>query len=190
MVTKRSHILEHTKKKIEKCKLDISFLNKCRDGNVYPTFTKVKKFKYMEKKHCNCYYRRLLLDEISNKHKLLKQLNKQLDDDLFLLNNNATLMKSKCVVYSTNILIDAYIKKTQVTHNKKLDRLFKKKQEEDGLKENPNNVIWNLTSRILSNEECQILRYGLNHGIATNLKESDILASAESVWDQITLFEL
>ena len=42
-----------------------------------------------------------------------------------------------------------------------------------------------MTSRILSNEECQILGYGLNHGIATNLKESDILASAESVWDQI-----
>ena len=43
-----------------------------------------------------------------------------------------------------------------------------------------------MTSRILSNEECQILRYGLNQGIATNLKESDILASAESVWDQIS----
>ena len=43
-----------------------------------------------------------------------------------------------------------------------------------------------MTSRILSNEECQILRYGLNQGIATNLKESDILASAESVWNQIS----
>ena len=50
-------------------------------------------------------------------------------------------MKSKCIVYSINVLIDAYIKKTQVTHNQKLDRLFKKKQEKDGLKENPNNVI-------------------------------------------------
>ena len=90
----------------------------------------------MEKKHRNRYYRRLLLDEISNKHIRVKQLNKQLDDDLYLLNNNnATWMKSKCIVYSINILIDAYIKKTQITHNKKLNRLFKKKQEEDGLKE-------------------------------------------------------
>ena len=130
--------------------------------------------------------RNLLLDELSNKHKRLKQLNKQLDEDLYLLNNNVTWMKSKCIVYSINILINAYIKKTQVTHNKNLDRLFKKKQEEDGLKENPNNAIWNLTWRILSNEECQVLRYGRNHGIATNLKESDILASSESVWDQIS----
>ena len=183
---KKAITVERTKTKIEKCKLDISFLNKCRDGNLFPTFTKVKKFKDMEKKHRNHYDRRLLLDEISNKHKRLKQLSKQLDDDLYLLNNNATWMKSKCVVYSINILTDAYIKKTQVTHNKKLDRLFKKKQEEDGFKENRNNVIWNLTSRILSNEECQTLRSGLNHGIATSLKESDILASAESVWDQIS----
>ena len=57
---------------------------------------------------------------------------------------------------------------------------WRRKQEQDGLKENPNNVIWNLTSRILSNEEC------LNHGIATNLKESDTLASAESDWDKIS----
>ena len=45
-----------------------------------------------------------------------------------------------------------------------------------------------MTSRILSNEECEILRYDLNHGIATNLKESDILTSAESVWNQITKY--
>ena len=42
-----------------------------------------------------------------------------------------------------------------------------------------------MTSRILSNEECQVLRYGLNHGITTSLKESDILASAESVCNQM-----
>ena len=140
----------------------------------------------MEKEHRNCYYRRLLLDEISNKYKRLKQLNKHHDNDLYLLNNNATWMKSKCVIYSINILNDAYIKKTQVTHNIKLDRLFKKKKEEDRLKETPNNVICNLASRILSNEECRILRYGLNHGKVTNLKESDIIASAESVCHQVS----
>ena len=116
----------------------------------------------------------------------MKQLNKHHDNGLYLLNNNATWMKSKCIVYSINILNDAYIKKTQVTHNMKLDKLFKKKQEKDGLKETPNNVICNLTSEILSNEECRILRYYLNHGIVTKLKESDILASDESVWDQIS----
>ena len=185
-ITYKKAITVKALKKFEICKLHISFWNKCRYGNVFPTFAKVKKFKDTEKKHRNRYYRRLLLDEISNKHKRLKQLNKQLDDDLYLVNNNANWMKSKCIVYSINILNDAYIKKTQVTHNMKLDKLFKKKQEKDGLKETPNNVICNLTSEILSNEECRILRYYLNHGIVTKLKESDILASDESVWDQIS----
>ena len=35
------------------------------------------------------------------------------------------------------------------------------------------------------NEEYQVLRYNLNHGLAAYQKQSDILASLESVWDQI-----
>ena len=54
---------------------------------------------------------------------------------------NVTWRKRKCIVYTINILINAFIRQTQVTHNKKLDRLFKKKQEVDGLEENPTNVI-------------------------------------------------
>ena len=59
--------------------LDISFLVKCRDGNLQPTFTRVKRFNGMDKNIRKRYYRRLLLDEISNKLKRLKLLNKQLE---------------------------------------------------------------------------------------------------------------
>ena len=70
-------------------------------------------------------------------------------------------MKSICISYSINIVITKYIDKNQRTHKKKLDNLFKKKQQEDGLETNPNNIIWNLTSRTLSNEEYEVLHYGL-----------------------------
>ena len=53
------------------------------------------------------------------------------------------------------------------------------------LRENPNNTIWNLTTGALSNEEYQVLHYGLSHGLATYRKQNDILASVKSVWDQI-----
>ena len=60
------------------------------------------------------------------------------------------------------------------------------KQKEEGVKENnPNNTIWNLITRVLSNEDYQVLRYGLNHELATFQKQNNILASVESVWDQI-----
>ena len=72
-------IVERIRKKVEKCKLDIKFLTRCRNGNLHPTFAKVKRFKEMDRKHPNRYQRRLLLDEIANKHKHLKQLNKTLE---------------------------------------------------------------------------------------------------------------
>ena len=78
-------------------------------------------------------------------------------------------MKSICISYSIsiNIVITKYIGKVQQTHKKKLDNLFEKKQQEDGLETNPNNIIWNLTSRTLSKEQYEVLSYGLNHGLAT-----------------------
>ena len=42
--------VERTRKKVEKCKLDIIFLVNCRDGNLQPIFTRVKSFKEMNKK--------------------------------------------------------------------------------------------------------------------------------------------
>ena len=94
--------------------------------------------------------------------------------------------ESICISYSVNIVITQYIEKVQRTQKKKLDNLFEKKQQEDGLENNPNGIIWNLTSRALSNEEYEVLRYGLNHGLATHQNTSDIIATAEPVWDQIS----
>ena len=139
----------------------------------------------MNEKIRNRYYRRLLLHEIPNKHKCLKLLNKQLEMENNILNDSTTSMKGICICYSISIAIISYVKNIQQTHDKKFDSLCKKKQQEDGIKENPNNTIWNLTSRTLSNDEYQVLRYGLNHGLATHQKETDILANAESIWDQI-----
>ena len=42
-----------------------------------------------------------------------------------------------------------------------------------------------MITRVLSNEEYEELHYGLNHGLPTYQKQNDILASVESVWDQI-----
>ena len=48
----------------------------------------------MRRKHRNRYQRRHLLpDEIANKHKHLKQFNKQLDYEINILNNKVTWIK-------------------------------------------------------------------------------------------------
>ena len=73
--------VERARKKVEKFKLDINFLVKCRESNLYPTFTKVKRLKDMNKKVRNRSHRRFFGGEISNKYKRLKSLNKQVTSE-------------------------------------------------------------------------------------------------------------
>ena len=103
----------------------------------------------MERKHCNRYQQRLLLDEIANKHKHLKQLNKQLDYETNIFNNKVTWTKRFSVTYSINIMMNTYKNNMETTHEKKFNNLYMNKQKE-GVKENPNNINWNLTTRVLS----------------------------------------
>ena len=46
-------------------------------------------------------------------------------------------------------------------------------------------MITNLTGRILSDTEVEILKCGLKHGIATRPSESDMMIIAENIWNQI-----
>ena len=55
----------------------------------------------------------------------------------------------------------------------------------DGLYNNPNNLITNLTGRILSDIEVEILKCGFKHGIATRPNEPEVMVIAENIWDQI-----
>ena len=75
-------------------------------------------------------------------------------------------------------------------HEKKFLTLIRNKQKEDGLVENPNNTIVNLSSRNFSDEELQVLRLGLKHGIALRPRDTDVFVSLEAVWDQIKTKEL
>ena len=59
------------------------------------------------------------------------------------------------------------------------------KREINGINQNPNSVITNLSPRTINNKEYKILTYRLNHGIAVSAKQNDILASSEALWDQL-----
>ena len=58
------------------------------------------------------------------------------------------------------------------------------KKEINGINENSNSILINLSSRTINNEEYEILTYGLNHGITVSAKQNYILASSEALWDQ------
>ena len=70
-------------------------------------------------------------------------------------------------------------------HLKKFNALLHERKKRDGLTSNPNRIITNLSSHILSNDEYNVLQYGLKHGISTSPKSSTVLAYSEDIWDQI-----
>ena len=77
IVYKHATSLQRISKKVEKCKLDINFLSQCRDTNIIPSFTNLKNLQQMNKRSCSKFCQKLLYDEMSTKHKHLKELCKQ-----------------------------------------------------------------------------------------------------------------
>ena len=60
--------VQRMNKKLTRCELAIKFLVKCRDANVFPKFTRWKNANDKDIKTRNRYRRKVLLDEIRNKH--------------------------------------------------------------------------------------------------------------------------
>ena len=182
--------LQRLEKKLIRCELAIAFMSKCRDTNVFPKFTRWKNANQKAVKDRNKYRRKVLLDEIRNKHSQLRQMKNEVKAESTMLYSNMTFMKKWMVKRSIQIIIDAEKKLVQKRHNKKLANLLDEKAKLEGTMNNPNKTIWNFSSHILSNEEHETLKFGLRHGIAKQPDENDILASAEALWHQISSKEL
>ena len=54
-------------------------------------------------------------------------------------------MKRFAVTDSINIVMNTYKSEVEPTQEKKFNNLYMNKQKEEGVKENPNNTIWNLS---------------------------------------------
>jgi len=89
------------------------------------------------------------------------------------------------VKYIINNYLKRQEEKTKKRHEKKMQNLRREKRMIDGTRPNPNNIIINLSNTQLTNEQYSALQYGLKYGIATKPKDSDLIASAESIWEQI-----
>jgi hypothetical protein len=70
-------------------------------------------------------------------------------------------------------------------HERKFQSLLKEHAISTGIKNNPNDIITNLSGDTLTPEQESVLRFGLKHGLTTRPNESDVIASAESIWDQL-----
>ena len=153
--------------KLRKYECHLSFLMKCRDANVYPKFVRFKNLKNTPYKKKRRYYRRILLDEIASKNKSIRNLKQEFSEAKHVLHNNTTWLKSKCISYTLNNIANKEVRKLNASLEKKLDKILADERTHNGIYTNPNVTITNLSSRTLTNDEHEVLKYGLKHGIAT-----------------------
>ena len=107
-----------------------------------------------------------------------------------ILFSSTTFFKGIALRFSINQSVEKEELKIVDRYKRKLDNLLQEKNSEDDLTENPNNIITNLSSHTLTEEEFEALRYGLKFGIATPPCESNILAYTEDIWEQISKSEI
>ena len=185
LIYKQAVKVERLAKKISKQELDIKFLVNCRDEYVYPKFRRWKNVKSNSVKHMNRFYRKILLNEISSKHRPLNEIRKQYQIAVDDLNGRLTYFKQYALKIAINRAVRTNENITMKRHLKKFNALLYERNERDGLTPNRNRIITNMSSHILSNDEYNILQYGLKHGISTSPKSSTVLAYSEDIWDQI-----
>ena len=95
-------------------------------------------------------------------------------------------MKYHLINYSVNKLEEKQTKVIKDRHLKKFDALLVNKCIQDGIRNNPNKLITNLTNTDLTDEEVLILHFGLKHGLLLRPKEPEMIAVMEDVWNHIS----
>ena len=144
-----------------------------------------KHYKRLKPKVREKHYSTILKDRISDKHKKIKYLNKDLEGNAKYLHESNTWMKFILIKYSVHRLLSKENKKTVERHEEKFTKLYVEKQIKDGIVENPHKLITNLSGYELSSKEIEILKLGSQHGVASCPVESEMIVIWEDIWNQI-----
>ncbi len=171
--------------KVKKTELDLNFLIKCRDNNITPKFVRWKNLKFKRHNLRSTYHGKILKETIQDQHKSLVTLKKSLNEQEILLTSRTTWLQNLKLKYNAQRPMDKKLLSTSLRHQRKFQSLLREHSILTGIKNNPNLIITNLTGDQLTNEEETILRFGLKHNLATRPNETEVIANAESIWDQL-----
>ena len=150
---------------------------------VYPKFVRWKHVKGLRiRKEL---YQKNLENAIKDKHSRIKGLQIDLQKTLSTLGESTTWMKRSLMKFSINHLISNKLVEIQIRHGRKLNNLIMEKRIQEGIHNNPNNLITNLTNVTLSNNKIEILKYGLKDSLAIRPKESEMIVIMEDIYEQI-----
>ena len=129
--------------------------------------------------------RRVLRRAITEKYEKRKSLLRENQNKEALLRSMTSTVMFSVIIRAIQFDEERLMKTTSCVHEKKFSSLLLAKSKKDELVSNPNDIIFNLSNYELTTEETRILRLGLKYGLAFRPKEPQIVATAESLWDQI-----
>ena len=153
-------LLDHTKK-IEKTKLDLDFLLKCKVYDIFPKFLRFKLYK--KSLQTTAFYKswqtKLLNNEITTKKKQLKQLQEDSSHDANLAAHPFSFIDRHRIRRLIAHTVTQFTRKTKDTHQKKLRTLG---IDNDLAPCDPNKVIHNYSSVPLPIRIKFLLAFGLD----------------------------
>ena len=165
--------------------LDLSFVKECMKFDVLPNFTDWKVLKKRGYRERLKERKRLLKNELQKAHADVKALWKKQELALLDFRNCCTYLKYHAVKYVIDKLVNSEKATAKMRKDSKLTRLVLDKRNEEGIEDNPNLTITNLTNEPLNEEDLNVLKLGLKYGIALRPRESDLVVKGETLWDQI-----
>ena len=113
--------------------------------------------------------KRLRVEHDNTKHRLKNSMTwMMMDDDLDTKNrlkNSMTWMKFHLIIFSINCLQSRQNTVIEQRHEKKFDGLYIHKQIREGIQQNQNSLITNLSGIKLNDDEISFLKLGLKQGL-------------------------
>ncbi len=178
--------LESLDTKLRKAKLDLEFLNNCRDNGLIPHFLQFR-LANERLRHSSSYpacQRRFLDEEIKNKTSSIRRLSNHLSDILESFKNSVSFLDFVHITCKLSLSVGRNIAHQQTIQTRKFERLQLEKSRNQT---DPNKVIFNFSTHILTPAQNKLLARGLNFSIPPKrLLEHDYLAPFELLYRSIS----
>ena len=155
--------LDNVNYKIGKVKEDIFFLNTCKTYNVTPNFLKFKVYSknFNNTRTYRTWQAKLLQYEIDEQGKRLSALTQEFSALRLDFQSKVSFFDFRALLTISDNNVQKKIARVKLTHIKKLKYLG----IDVSNKIDPNKVIFNLSDRVLSNDEKEVLSLGLDFGL-------------------------
>ncbi len=178
--------LESVDTRLRKAKLDLDFLINCRNHGLIPHFLNFR-LANNRLRHSSSYpvcQLRLLDEEIRTKRSSVRQLSNQLSEVLDAFRNSVSFLDFVHFSCKLSDSVGRCASQRQQIQTRKFDRL---QQEDSRCRNDPDKVIFNFSSHILSPAQKKLLSRGLNFSLAPKkLLEHDYLAPFEMLYRSVS----